>query len=274
MSLPHEGEVQADIATEYRAELDAMTALHDTVVRIMSVGSWTVPKRGLDDIVIRTMMGLLTKALKTFRAIQILCERGLIEDAHALLRVLMENTIAIAFILQKRPRERVRIYHAYTIAQNIKMHNEWKNTPGLKRKATKKVVQQANEDLAFWTKYLPAGTDVKHHWSGKRNLQEAMKALRGDIMYATLYRFTSSIAHASDFWAHIEIEEGTDEIVWRIEPRAQDFKASSYAARELFWNAANRIDTRLGLGFSLRLEPHKPKDPPVHSKAKAKHSET
>jgi hypothetical protein len=257
MSLPHEAEVIADIATKYPAELDAMARLHDAVVGMMSVGSWTIGRRGLDRLVIETMVGLLTKACKTFRSIQILCERGLIDDADALTRVLMENAVAIAFILQKKPRERVRIYHAHTIAQSIKILNDWKNTPGLKRKATKKVMKQTNDALAARAKGLPVGTDFKHHWSGKRNLQEAVKALRGDVMYATLYRFTSSTTHASDFGAHVEIEEGSGDRVWQIEPKAQGFEAPSYAARELLWNAANRIDQRLGLGFSAMLAPHK-----------------
>jgi uncharacterized protein DUF5677 len=258
MSLPHEAEVIADVATKYRSELDAMAGLHDAVAGMMSVDSWTtIGRRGLNHLVIETIVGLLTKACKTFRSIQILCERGLIGDADALVRVLMENTVAIAFILQKKPRERARVYHAHAIAQNIKMLNDWKNTPGLKRKAPKTVIKRANDLLAEWTKGLPVGTDFKHHWSGKRNLREAVKALRGDVMYATLYRFTSSVTHASDFGAHVEIDQGSDDRVWQIEPSAQGFEAPSYAARELFWNAANRIDQRLGLGFASMLAPHK-----------------
>lgn len=257
MSLPHEAEVIAAIATQYRTELDAMAGLHDAVVGIMTAGSWTIGRSGLDGLVGEIMMGLLTKACKTFRSIQILCERGLIEDANALVRVLMENTVAIAFILQKKPRERARIYYAHTIAQSIKILNDWKITPGLKRKVTKKVIKEANDALAAGAKGLPVGTDFKHHWSGKRNLQEAVKALRGDVMYATQYRFTSSIAHASDFGAHVEIEQASGDRIWQIEPRAQGFEAPCYAARELLWNAANRIDQRLGLGFSAALAPHK-----------------
>jgi hypothetical protein len=256
MSLPHEAEVIADIASRYRNELDAMTGLHDAVVGMMSVGRWTIGKRGLDALVIETTLGLLTKACKTFRSIQILCERGLIDDANALVRVLMENTVAITYILQKNPRERVRIYHAHSFAQNIKMLNDWKNTPGLKRKATKKAIKQANDGLAFWMKGLPTGTNVKDHWSGKRNLREAVTALRGDVAYATLYRFTSSTAHASDFGSHFEIEVATGDRIWQIEPRAWGFEGPSLSARELLWNAANRIDKRLGLGYPTTLAPH------------------
>lgn len=248
----------AGIATKYRIQLEAMTALHDAVVSMMTAGSWTVRKtRGLAPFVAETMMGLLTKACKTFRAIHILCERGLHEDASALVRVLMETTIAVAFILQKNSKERAIIYHAYGMAQEIKMLNEWKNPRGLKRKALKPILQQANHAFADYLKRVPPGTDVKRHWSGKPNLREAMKALRGDAMYSTLYRHTSSISHASDFGAHFEVDPTSGEYVWQLEPQVRGFEAPSYAARELLWQAANRIDQRLGLGFSAALAPHK-----------------
>lgn len=258
MTLPHEVEVIADIAAKFRTELDAMTELHNAVIGMMSNGSWTYSKPGLNRHVVETILGLLTKACKTFRAIQILCERGLIEDANVLTRVLMENTVAIIFILQTKSRERARIYHANASFQDVKMLNEWKNTPGLKRKVKKETMKEVNDTLAACTKGLPAGTDFKHHWSGKRNLQEAVRALRQDAMYATLYRFTSSMTHASDCAAHVQIDETSGDPIWQIEGRAQGFEAPSYAARELFWNAATRIDQRLGLGFSAMLAPHKP----------------
>jgi hypothetical protein len=120
MTLPHETKVLTEIAAKHHVELDAMTKLHDAVVAMMD--SWTIQKpRGLNPIVVKTMIGLLTKASKTFRSIQILCERGLHNDASALVRVLMETTVAIAFILQKKSKDRALTYHAYGIAQDIKM---------------------------------------------------------------------------------------------------------------------------------------------------------
>jgi hypothetical protein len=256
--LPHETEVMAEIAAKYRVQLDGMTGLHDTVLSMIAADRWTIrKKRWINPFVVQTMMGLLTKACKTFRAIQILCERGFREDANALVRVLMETTVAILFILQKRSKQRTLIYHAHGIAQSIKMLNEWKNTPGLKRKATTAMLKRANEELAEYVTQLPAGTDVKRHWSGKPNLQEAVKALRGDAMYATLYRHTSSISHASDFGAQFEVDPTTGDPVLEIEPTVKGLEAPSYAARELLWNAANRTDQRLGLGFSAALAPHK-----------------
>jgi hypothetical protein len=131
--LPHETEVMAAIAEKYRVQLAGMAALHDAVVGMMTAGAWTIQRpRGLDSFVVETMIGLLTKACRTFRAVELLSERGFHDDAHALVRVLMETTVAVMFILQKGSKRRALIYHAHGFAQNLKMLNEWKQTPGLK----------------------------------------------------------------------------------------------------------------------------------------------
>jgi hypothetical protein len=234
-----------------------MTSLHDTVVSMMTAGGWTVLKtRGVSPLVAQTMMGLLTKAMKTFRSVQILCERGLYEDASALTRVLMETTIAIVFILQKKSKERMLIYHAHSMVQSIKTLNEWARTKGIKRKAPKAMLQRAHAELASYLSKLPPGTNVTKHWSGTGSLQEAMRKLKGETMYATLYRHTSSISHASDFGLHFSLDQD-GEFVWEIDPQVEGFESPSYAARELLWGAANRIDERFGLGFAAALAPHK-----------------
>jgi hypothetical protein len=256
--LPHEKEVAAAIATKYRIQLAAMTALHDTVVSMLTSGSWTIRNpKGLNPFVVQTMMGLLTKASKAFRASQLLCERGLHDEAQVTVRVLMETTVAISFILQKRTKQRTLIYHAHGLVQSLKILNEWKKTPGLKRKATTAMLKQANAGLAVYLAKLPPGTDVKRHWSGRANLFEAVKALRGDVMYASLYRHTSSVAHASDFGAQFEVDPASGDLVWEVEPTVEGFEAPSYAARELLWGTAHRIDERLGLGFGAHLSAHK-----------------
>ena len=192
---------------------------------------------------------------KTFRSIQILCERGLYDDASALARVLLETTVAIAFILQKKSKERMLMYHAYGMVQSIKMLNEWAQIKGLKRKATKALVQQANDGLASYMSKLPAGTNVKRHWSGLGSIQEAMGQLRGGhAMYATLYRHTSSISHASDFGGQFSLDQD-GEMVWEAFPQVEGFEAPSYVARQLLWRAAHGIDEKFGLGYAAALAP-------------------
>jgi hypothetical protein len=254
--LPHESDAQAEIAQKYRVQLDAMTKLHDTVVGMMSAGSWQVQKtRGVNLLVAQTMMGLLTKAIKTFRSIQILCERGLYDDASALARVLLETTVAIAFIVQKKSKQRMLMYHAYGMIQSVKMLNEWARTKELKRKATKAMVTQANDGLAVYMSKLPAGINLKRHWSGLGSIQEAMGQMRGgDAMYATLYRHTSAISHASDFGGHFSVDQ-SGELVWKLFPQVEGFEAPSYVARQLLLLAAQRIDKKFGLGYTAALAP-------------------
>jgi hypothetical protein len=69
---------------------------------------------------------LLTKACKTFKSIQVLCERGLHEDADALVRVLLETTAAILYILREKSTERALIYHAHGMHQQLKMLKHWR----------------------------------------------------------------------------------------------------------------------------------------------------
>lgn len=233
-----------------------MTRLHDTVVSMMTTGQWTVQRtRGVNPPVAQTMMGLLAKAIKTFRSIQILCERGLHKDATALARVLLETTVAIAFILQKKSKQRMVMYHAYGLAQSVKTLNEWAKTKGLRRMATKAMRKQANDALTTYMSMLPAGTNLRRHWSGLSSLQEAMSQLRGgDAMYATLYRHASTISHASDFGGHFSIDDSGG-MVWEVFPKVVGFEAPSYVARQLLWQAAHRIDEKFGLGYAATLGP-------------------
>lgn len=87
--LPHEAEVIAGIAAKYRVQLDSMNGLQDAVVSMMTAGQWTIRRRrGVDPFVVQTMMGLLTKACKTFRAIQI---HGSEMNAHVSRRVIQNR---------------------------------------------------------------------------------------------------------------------------------------------------------------------------------------
>lgn len=99
---------------------------------------------------------------------------------------------------------------------------------------------------------LPAGINLKRHWSGLGSIQEAMSQLRGgDAMYATLYRHTSAISHASDFGGHFSVDQN-GEMVWEVFPQVEGFEAPSYVARQLLLLAAQRIDEKFGLGYAAR----------------------
>lgn len=268
--LPDEPRVAAAIAARHAEELAAMSSLHDAVVGMMTVGRWTIGRTtGTKPFTVDIIMGLLTKACKTFRSIQVLCERGLHEDAEALVRVLLETTVAVLFILQGRRRDRkskalsptaqqrALTFYAHSLHQSLKMLREWKNTPGLKRKATKAMLENTGDAIATVTNFLPAGTNFEKHWAGKGGFQQAVQALRREPLYAVLYRHTSAISHASDVGLHFERDKATGQLIWQLPPRVEGFAGPSYVARELLWVLANRIDQRLQLGFAASLAPHK-----------------
>ena len=64
-------DITAAIANKYRNQLDAMTGLHDAVIGMMRA-QWTIGKPGLNRTIFYTVVGLLTKACKTFKSIQCL----------------------------------------------------------------------------------------------------------------------------------------------------------------------------------------------------------
>ena len=259
--LPHEDNVRTEISTKYRTQLDGMTQLHNAVVGMMTGGDWTVTKPdGTSPLVAETMIGLLVKASKTFRSVQVLCERGLLEDASALVRMLLETSVVVAFILQKESILRARIYHTHISLQGRKTIDQWSREPVLAHVFSSEMLQRADQALAEKLEDLPSGIDVKsieRHWSGMANMREVMKALGEEVAYLTFYKYGSLIAHGGDFGGHLEIDEASGNRLWALAPTSDGFEHPSYAAREILWNTASCIDTRLGLGFASTLAPHK-----------------
>lgn len=257
--LPGEHTVTAEIAERYERPLREMNALHNLVVEMLSPahGEWKVPRRGLNPFVVVTVAGLTVKAAKTFRAIQVLLEHGLVDDAKALIRVLFETTITVLFILQRNSRQRTRQYHAHDAINMLKMLEHWKRTPGLKRGASKDALAAAQTLVALSSKKVPAGVNVRKHWSGLGSLTDAAKAVGHERMYATLYRYTSTAAHATDFGAHVDALTKPGELVFNLPPSSEGVAAAASIASEVFWLLATRIDKRFALGYEIRLAVHK-----------------
>jgi hypothetical protein len=244
----------ANIGSEYRNQLDSMTALHDTVLGIMR-SPWTIGKPGLNRAVFTTIVSLLSKACKTFKSIQSLCERGLHEDANALARVLLETTAAIEYILQNKPIERSTIFYAHSLHQQIEMLRDWKRSSAVPTESFEPARKRAETEFNRIMKSLPQGTDAKRHWSGLSGLKAVLKALGDETTYATGFRFGSSMIHVTDFGAHFEPDGDSGDVVFQPEGRVRGFGAPSYAARQLLWRAADRINDRFGLGFEAKLGP-------------------
>ena len=135
-----------------------MTALHDTVLRIMR-SPWTIGKSGLNKAVFTTIVSLLSKACKTFKSIQCLCERGLHEDANALARVLLETTAAIEYILQDKPIERSTSFCAHSLHQQIETLKHWKKSSAAPTESFEPALKRAEDEFNRIVKSLPQETD-------------------------------------------------------------------------------------------------------------------
>jgi hypothetical protein len=256
--LPNETEAIAKIASELRSDFEAAERLHNVVVGMLS-GTWRPPTRGLSPLVLFSIAGLMTKACKTYRAIQHVCAAGLGQDATVLLRSLYETMVAVLFILQKRSRERAVIYQAYGIASGLKMLHAWKRTPGLKRRATKSVIAQTEQACHQWAAQLPPGTDYSRHWSGKRSLEQAAKALRGAVSYDLFYRYASPFAHAADLVDHMDLRSAPV-FAMRLIPGDLHVAGTLAVARLMLWLTASRVNERFRLGCDEPLEAERPPD--------------
>jgi hypothetical protein len=176
--LPDEERSRPDIAAvlnPYTAEMNRL--LNVALTLIPASGFKATRSARVDQIVVYTIIGLYVKALKTFRAIQVVCEAGLTQDAIALLRVQFETTVAILFILQRNTRLRARMYHARIYVKRLGILRTWKGRKGLKRKVTKDDVHGTEAALL---KILNGLTAMKRwpakHWYTPR-LPAAVKAL-------------------------------------------------------------------------------------------------
>lgn len=213
---------------------------------------------GLNPTVVHTVLALFTKACKTFRAIEVAGTAGLGEDAATLARSLYETALAILFILQRNPKQRTAMLHAYAAEQSLKMLNRWKQTPGLKRRATKALFRATTETRDGWARQFPGAVDVRRHWSGS-SLEQAAARLRTDVSYQLVYRYISRHPHGADVSSHIRFNT-VGEPIFTLSPGDAHVREALTLARVMLWIAGSRINERLGLGIGSTLDSAKPKE--------------
>ena len=251
--LPYEREAEESISTNLASEFAAMARLHNAAVTLFD--GWTLPASGADRVTVYTVAGLFAKACKTYRAIEHVCGRGLGQDAAVLARSLYETAIAILFLLQKRglERQRIALYQANTLNAGLRMLDEWRKTPGLKRKAGKALIAGLRAERDVWIARLPAGTNHKKHWSGLWSIEEAAGALRGKVTYQAFYRFASPFAHAADMTAHVYLDD-TGAFTVKLGPGDEHLGAIMAFAHVVLWSVASRINRRYRLGSDSVLK--------------------
>lgn len=155
---------------------------------------------------VAVILGLYTKAVKTFRAIHLLCVHGLCEDAQALLRTLSEILADIKYLAGEDKEDRARQYMDFIVIQDHKLIQATERNPGLRGMfpdETKALVQQrlasargrmAEEEFE---KRYKAGA-----WHG-RKIEQVMCDVGMQTAYDLPFRQGSRAVHATDLFDHI-----------------------------------------------------------------------
>src|SRR5262245_57827488 len=208
--LPDEVEARAKLRQLFEKEFAKMSELHDLSVSIVSFPLKVASSPDIDRSTADVSAALYVKALRQFRAIQLLCEGGLGTDAWALCRNLFETTLALCFVLQPRFRPkkdgrplaavkgkplsrrfRARLYIANISFEKERMLGQWQKTRGLRRTAKRaarvaieeRVKQAENVIGRDWTDRLKRNRS----YSGL-SIKDLAASLKLTTSYATFYR--------------------------------------------------------------------------------------
>lgn len=223
--LPLEAEGRAAVQRDHAAELVLMErTLRLALALVSGDGVHVTRTRGSNPAAVQVVMALFTKACKTYRAVQLLCEAGLAEDAHNANRTLLEVMIAVGWLLQKHTRKRVDMYLAHLAKRDEKLLKIWRQTKGLKHYAKKRSFKIVAEQIAASEKTLGAAQVAKlaDTYSGM-NLRDTAHAIKAGITYELYYRLASKYPHGSDITSHAGVpEDGGPGLVLNIVPGPSD----------------------------------------------------
>jgi len=218
--LPDEVEAREKLTQLFSSEFARMSELHDLAVGIVSFPLTIESAPDLDRSTADVALGLYVKALRQFRAIQLLCEGGLGTDAWALARNLFETTLALCFVLQPRFRPkkdgrqlpsvrgkplsrrfRARLYIANVVFERERMLGQWQKTRGLRRTA-KRAARVAVEERVKQAEIV-IGSEWADRLKRSRSysglsIKDLAASLKLTTSYATFYRMASWPTHAAD----------------------------------------------------------------------------
>lgn len=114
MSLPNEQTARAALALRHADLFARGERLHSAALEVLTRGKLVISKtEDFNEGILMLIVSLLTKACKTFRAIQLTTEGGLGQDASVLARQLFETAVAVKFILREDTRTRAAMFAAH-----------------------------------------------------------------------------------------------------------------------------------------------------------------
>lgn len=220
-------------------------------------------------------VGLWTKMCKQFRAILVLSELGLVEDAEVACRTFFECVLQTLFVVKrnvilkrgwskapKPPRGgfamefRAEIYLARSVLDDRKRVNVWKRTPGCKRVAKK--IAAAVDEMASWCE----GHVGKRWMNWLQDGKQSGDAFRVERMaenlglgrwYASVYRLQSSIVHAGDATRHMDADDEQMAVDVRLGPDVESAAKPLQLAIALMGRALEVTNARFQLGLEKTI---------------------
>jgi len=152
-------------------------------------------------------LGLFVKILRLLKAIRTLCENDLAEEAHCLVRILVEAVVTLQNLHQKDPEDRAYLYLAYHHICLEKIVNARKNNKALADIDPKLESNIKSRTDALKKEYGEATYEEMREkkWKGiiKGKIIDAFKAVGHAVGYDTIYRAASLNIHSDDFLDYI-----------------------------------------------------------------------
>lgn len=205
------------------------------------------------------VMGLYMKALKTVRAIRLASSRDLQEDAAVLCRTLLETTVAIMYVLQRKTPRRANEYIAAMLMRKKRTMEDWEKTPGLKREG-KRIHKKVEAQLAHYRKILRNRRlkQLRQGYSG-RNIKRTFAAVGLSRLYLTAYAWLSAYQHAADLPDHVEL--AADGAI-QLKMGSSDAGQTRFIldlTRSFICGIMTRMSQEMDLGYQADIEKLKPR---------------
>jgi hypothetical protein len=264
VSLPEEKEARADLAQQFNDLFSRSERVHNAAVELLTRGKFVVSKRNPGRGVLTLIASLLTKALKTFRGIQILAEAGLGQDASVLARQLFETAVAVKFILKAETPLRAAMFAAHEDQRLLVIVENAARIGGFPTAGSQETLDKAREKVRVWSEVMPpdALASVRRHWSG-HTLEWAAGEVGLLRPYAMMYRFTSGFAHGSDATAHFFVRRGEGVPTLKLMPGGDQVLAVLESAIELMAMIVKAPHETFGLDWDAvihRIEGELPRE--------------
>jgi hypothetical protein len=250
--LPNEAETTAAIRAKFATVVERMERALAATTQMLTGGALTITATvEINRQTVIVLVWLLAKMCKTFRAFQLVCLRGLGEDAGVLLRVLFEHALCARWVLNSEPTLRAQYVLAHAAYRSLVMARGVHAASGDHR--FEEPLAQLQKHADEWSQTLGPEVfeQIKRSWC-PGGIQAAAREIGWILQYAVIYRETSSFAHASDIASHVFLPPDGGLVV-HLRPSDEKVRQFSDFAMLFLLGAASDVNEGLGLGHDESL---------------------